>query len=129
MYPTDRQYSKEHEWVLLETDGRAKVGVTQYAQEQLGDVVFVDLPEIGSIVSQFDKFGEVESVKAVSDVYSPISGEVLEVNEAVIDHPELINEDPYDKGWLVRVKPSQQAEIDALMTAADYESFLESLDE
>ena len=124
MYPTDRQYSKEHEWVLLETDGRAKVGVTQYAQEQLGDVVFVDLPEIGSIVSQFDKFGEVESVKAVSDVYSPISGEVLEINEAVIDHPELINEDPYDKGWLIRVGSVNPIELEELMSSGEYGKFL-----
>lgn len=124
MYPIDRQYSKEHEWVLLETDGRAMVGVTQYAQEQLGDVVFVDLPEIGSIVSQFDKFGEIESVKAVSDVYSPIGGEVLEVNDAVIDHPELINEDPYDKGWLIRVGPVNPIELEKLMSSGEYEKFL-----
>ncbi|PKB65570.1 MAG: glycine cleavage system protein H [SAR202 cluster bacterium Io17-Chloro-G3] len=124
MYPTDRQYSKEHEWVLLETDGRAMVGVTQYAQEQLGDVVFVDLPEIGSIVSQFDKLGEVESVKAVSDVYSPIGGEVLEVNEAVIDHPELINVDPYDKGWLIRMGSVNPIELSELMSSAEYEKFL-----
>jgi glycine cleavage system H protein len=124
MYPTDRQYSKEHEWVLLETDGRAMVGVTQYAQEQLGDVVFVDLPEIGSIVSQFDKFGEIESVKAVSDVYSPIGGEVLEVNEAVFDHPELINEDPYDKGWLIRMGSVNLKELSKLMSSGEYEKFL-----
>ena len=124
MYPTDRQYSKEHEWVLLETDDRAMVGVTQYAQEQLGDVVFVDLPEIGSIVSQFDKLGEVESVKAVSDVYSPIGGEVLEVNEAVIDHPELINVDPYDKGWLIRMGSVNPIELSELMSSAEYEKFL-----
>jgi len=124
MYPTDRQYSKEHEWVLLDIDGRAVVGVTEYAQEQLGDVVFVDLPEIGSIVIQFDKFGEVESVKAVSDVYSPIGGEVLEVNAAVIDHPELINEDPYGKGWLIRLGSVNPIELEKLMSSGEYEKFL-----
>lgn len=124
MYPTDRQYSKEHEWVLLDIDGRAVVGVTEYAQEQLGDVVFVDLPEIGSSVIQFDKFGEVESVKAVSDVYSPIGGEVLEVNAAVIDHPELINEDPYGKGWLIRLGSVNPIELEKLMSSGEYEKFL-----
>ena len=124
MYPTDRQYSKEHEWVLLDIDGRAVVGVTEYAQEQLGDVVFVDLPEIGSIVIQFDKFGEVESVKAVSDVYSPIGGEVLEVNAAVIDHPELINEDPYGKGWLIRLGSVNPIELEKLMSSGEYQKFL-----
>ena len=124
MYPTDRQYSKEHEWVLLDIDGRAVVGVTEYAQEQLGDVVFVDLPEVGSTVIQFDKFGEVESVKAVSDVYSPIGGEVLEVNAAVIDHPELINEDPYGKGWLIRLGSVNPIELEKLMSSGEYEKFL-----
>ena len=124
MYPTDRQYSKEHEWVRLDIDGKAVVGVTEYAQEQLGDVVFVDLPEIGSTVIQFDKFGEVESVKAVSDVYSPIGGEVLEVNAAVIDHPELINEDPYGKGWLIRLGSVNPIELEKLMSSGEYEKFL-----
>lgn len=124
MYPTDRQYSKEHEWVLLDIDGKAVVGVTEYAQEQLGDVVFVDLPEIGSTVIQFAKFGEVESVKAVSDVYSPIGGEVLEVNAAVIDHPELINEDPYGKGWLIRLGSVNPIELEKLMSSGEYEKFL-----
>ena len=120
----DLKYSKEHEWVLLDIDGRAVVGVTEYAQEQLGDVVFVDLPEIGSSVIQFDKFGEVESVKAVSDVYSPIGGEVLEVNAAVIDHPELINEDPYGKGWLIRLGSVNPIELEKLMSSGEYEKFL-----
>lgn len=124
MYPTDRQYSKEHEWVRLDIDGKAVVGVTEYAQEQLGDVVFVDLPEIGSTVIQFAKFGEVESVKAVSDVYSPIGGEVLEVNAAVIDHPELINEDPYGKGWLIRLGSVNPIELEKLMSSGEYEKFL-----
>ena len=128
MYPTDRRYSRDHEWAKDEDDGTFLVGITDYAQEHLGDIVFLDLPKVGATLTKMEKLGEVESVKSVSDVFSPISGEVVAVNQVVIDSPELVNEDPYDKGWLVRVKPSQQAEIDALMTAADYESFLESLD-
>ena len=128
MYPTDRKYSQEHEWVKGEDDGTVLVGITDYAQEHLGDIVFLELPQIGANLSQTQKLGEVESVKSVSDIFSPVSGEVLAVNQAVVDSPELVNEDPYDKGWLVRIKPSQLAEMDNLMTAADYESFLESLD-
>jgi len=129
MYPTDRKYSQDHEWAKNEDDGTVLLGITDYAQEHLGDIVFLDLPKVGATLSQMQKLGEVESVKSVSDLLSPISGEVLAVNQSVIDSPELVNEDPYETGWLVRVKPSQQADIDALMTAADYESFLETLDE
>ena len=129
MYPTDRRYSRDHEWAKNEDDGTVLVGISFYAQEHLGDIVFLELPKVGATLSQSQKLGEVESVKSVSDVFSPVSGEVVAVNQAVVDSPELVNEDPYEKGWLVRVKPSQQADMDALMTAADYESFLESLDE
>ena len=129
MYPTDRRYSRDHEWAKNEDDGTVLVGVTFYAQEQLGDIVFLELPKVGATLTHMQKLGEVESVKSVSDIISPVSGEVVAVNQAVVDSPELVNEDPYEKGWLVRVKPSQQADMDALMTAADYESFLESLDE
>ena len=128
MYPTDRKYSQEHEWVKGEDDGTVLVGITDYAQEHLGDIVFLELPQIGANLSQTQKLGEVESVKSVSDIFSPVSGEVLAVNQAVVDSPELVNEDPHDKGWLVRIKPSQLAEMDNLLTASDYESFLESLD-
>mgnify|MGYP001220981874 CR=1 FL=1 len=128
MYPDDRKYSKEHEWAKGDDDGTVLLGITHYAQDHLGDIVFLELPQVGTVLSQGQKLGEVESVKSVSDLFSPISGEVLTVNQAVIDSPELVNEDPYEKGWLVRVKPAQPAEIDGLMTAADYESFLESLD-
>ena len=129
MYPTDRRYSREHEWAKSEDDGMVLVGITSYAQEHLGDIVFLDLPKIGATLTQSQKLGEVESVKSVSDIFSPISGEVVDVNQVAVDSPELVNEDPYEHGWLVRVKPSVLADIDALMTAADYGSFLESLDE
>ena len=129
MYPKDRKYSRDHEWAKREDDGTALVGITFYAQEHLGDIVFLELPKVGATLNQTQKLGEVESVKSVSDIFSPISGEVLAVNQVAIDSPELVNEDPYEIGWLVRIKPSQQAELDALMTAADYETFLETLDE
>jgi glycine cleavage system H protein len=129
MYPTDRRYSRDHEWAKNQDDGTVLVGITFYAQEHLGDIVFLELPKVGATLNQMQKLGEVESVKSVSDVFSPISGEVVAVNQVVVDSPELVNEDPYEKGWLVQFKPSQQAEMDALMTAADYESFLETLDE
>ncbi|MQF48453.1 glycine cleavage system protein GcvH [SAR202 cluster bacterium AC-647-N09_OGT_505m] len=129
MYPQDRKYSRDHEWAKSEDDGTALLGITFYAQEHLGDIVFLELPKVGVTLNQTQKLGEVESVKSVSDIFSPISGEVLAVNQMAIDSPELVNEDPYGIGWLVRIKPSQQAELDALMTAADYEIFLETLDE
>ena len=127
MYPTDRRYTKEHEWVVLEDDGRALVGITEYAQEQLGDVVFVDLPKPGSKLAQNEKLGEVESVKAVSDLYSPVSGEVAEVNQELLDHPEMINEDPNSKGWMVRLASVAPAEVQGLMSAEQYEEYLASL--
>ena len=128
MNPDDRYYSREHEWAKRADDGSVWVGITEYAQDQLGDLVFFELPQVGAVLSQTQKLGEVESVKSVSDIFSPISGDVLEVNQDVIEHPEVVNEDQYDKGWLVHLKPSDPAEIDKLMSAADYESFLESLD-
>ena len=129
MYPTDRRYSRDHEWAKDEDDGTLLVGITQYAQEHLGDIVFLDLPKVGATLTKMEKLGEVESVKSVSDMFSPVSGEVVAVNQVAIDSPELVNEDPYDNGWLIRVTPSQPAEMDDPMTAADYESFLETLDE
>ena len=127
MNPEDRKYSKEHEWARPEEEGVVRIGITQYAQEQPGDIVFLDLPKVGGTVGQTQKLGEVESVKSVSDVFSPVSGEVLEVNQEVIERPELANEDPYGKGWLLRVSLSKPGEMDELMTAAEYDSFLESL--
>jgi glycine cleavage system H protein len=121
--PTDRRYTKEHEWVRVD-DGVGTVGVTDYAQDQLGDIVYLDLPAPGTAVKQLEKLGEIESVKAVSDLYSPVSGEVVDVNEAVADHPELVNESPHEDGWLVRVRLADPAELDALLTAEQYDQLL-----
>ncbi|MFW6195456.1 MAG: glycine cleavage system protein GcvH [Chloroflexota bacterium] len=119
--PDDRKYSEEHEWALA--DGKTvTVGVTQYATESLGDVVFVDLPEVGSKVGQFEKFGEIESVKAVSDLYSPVAGVVTEVNSAVVEVPEQVNEDPYNSGWLIKVEVDDPSQLDKLMAASEYDS-------
>ena len=124
MNPADRKYSKEHEWIKLEDGSRALVGITHYAQEQLGDVVYVDLPSVGTRLEQSAKLGEVESVKAVSDIFSPVSGGVLEVNQLLIDHPEVVNLDPYGRGWLLRVEIQDSTELEYLLTAEQYEEFL-----
>jgi glycine cleavage system H protein len=105
-------------------DGVGTVGLTDYAQDQLGDIVYVDLPAPGTAVKQFEKLGEVESVKAVSDLYSPVSGEVVDVNEEVNDHPELVNESPYERGWLVRVRLADPTELEALLTGEQYDLLL-----
>ncbi len=125
MNPADRKYSKEHEWVKPEDAGagRVQAGITEYAQVQLGDIVYFELPEPGTVITQLGKMGEVESVKAVSDLFAPVSGEVIEINTALIDHPELANEDPFDQGWLVRVALSDAAEMDNLMSADEYEAY------
>lgn len=125
MNPTDRKYSKEHEWVKLESGSIGLIGVTHYAQDQLGDVVFLDLPSPGSRLEQFGKFGEIESVKAVNDLFSPVSGELLEVNQEAVDAPEMVNDDPYGKGWLLRVNLSDPSELDGLLTSGEYEELLE----
>jgi glycine cleavage system H protein len=122
-FPEDLKYSKEHEWVLVEGNV-ATVGITDYAQEQLGDIVFVELPAIGDKVSKEDNFGVVESVKAVSDVYAPVSGKVLEVNDDLPENPEMLNEDPYGDGWMIKVEMSDREELDDLLTAAEYEQYV-----
>ena len=122
--PQDLKYHKEHDWVRLESDGLAVVGITAFAAESLGDVVFVDLPEVGAELRQFDKLGEIESVKAVSDLYSPISGRVAESNQEAADNPEIVNESPYETGWLVKVEPADVSEMDNLMSAAEYEALI-----
>ncbi len=119
--PADLQYSSEHEWTRVE-GAEATIGITFFAQDQLGDVVFIDLPETGATVKQFDKFGEVESVKSVSDLFAPVGGEVVARNDAVIDAPEKVNSDPYGEGWLIRVRLSAPAELDGLLDATAYES-------
>lgn len=123
-YPTDLRYTREHEWAKVE-GGRARIGITHYAQDQLGDVVFVELPKKGRQLRQMEAFGVVESVKAVSDLYCPVSGEVVEVNSALEQKPELINQDPYGQGWMIVVKVRNAKELDALMTAQQYTTYLE----
>lgn len=123
--PSDLKYSTDHEWVRIEDDGSVIVGISDHAQAALGDLVFVELPEVGAVVSTGDACGVVESVKAASDVCSPLGGEVTETNEALSDAPELVNSDPYGDGWLMRMSVADQGELDALMNAAAYEQFLE----
>jgi glycine cleavage system H protein len=118
-YPDDLRYSKEHEWVRVEGD-TATIGITSFAADELGDIVFIELPEPGTTLTQFGTFGVIESVKAVSDLYAPISGEVLEINEALRDAPELLNSDPFGDGWIARLRPADPAEVDALMDADAY---------
>ena len=120
MVPTDLRYTKEHEWVRLDGDV-ATVGITDYAADQLGDIVFVELPEAGRAVDQFAAFGVVESVKAVSDLFAPLSGEVTERNDALAGAPELVNSDPFGAGWLVRLRVSQPGQLEALLDPDGYE--------
>lgn len=124
MYPKELKYSKEHEWLKMESDGKARVGITFYAQKELGDVVYVDLPTVGSTVKAGDGFAVVESVKAVSDIYAPVSGTVVEVNERLIDEPELINEDPYGRGWLVLMEVDDPHESQSLLSAEEYQAIV-----
>ncbi len=126
MNPSDLRYSKEHEWVRLESEGVAVVGITEFAAESLGDVVFVELPENESDLVQFEKMGEIESVKAVSDLSSPVDGRVLEQNEQLTDHPELVNDGPYESGWMLKVSLTDTSQLDNLMSAEEYEAFLAS---
>jgi glycine cleavage system H protein len=124
-YPEDVRYTKEHEWARAE-DGGVRIGITDYAQDALGDVVYVDLPDVGSTLRADEPFGEVESTKSVSDVYSPIEGTVIERNPLIDERPELVNEQPYDDGWLVLVEPADLAAVEALMDAAAYRTFVGS---
>ena len=122
--PTNLRYAKSHEWLRDEGDGTATVGITDHAQEMLGDLVFVEVPEVGEIVEAGGDCAEVESVKAASDVYSPVSGEVLEVNEVLGDAPETINEDAFGEGWLYKVRLTDEAELEGLLDAAGYDAML-----
>jgi glycine cleavage system H protein len=122
-YPENYRYTKEHEWVAVEGD-TGTVGITFHAQKELGDIVYVDLPKAGALVSQGKTFGSVESVKAVSDIYSPVSGEVIAVNDLLTGAPEKLNEDPHGAAWLIKVKLSSPGEVGQLMTAADYQSYI-----
>ena len=122
-YPTDRQYTKEHEWVRAE-GGVGTIGITDHAQHELGDIVYVDLPKIGAHVEQGKSLGSVESVKAVSDIYSPVSGEVTEVNEMLAQSPEKLNQDPHGAAWLVKIRMSAPDEVKRLLSAADYQAYV-----
>ena len=129
MNPDDRKYTSEHEWIKVE-DGdtqNALTGITLYAQDQLGDIVYFELPPTGTALKQLEKMGEVESVKAVSDLFAPASGQVVEVNDRLNDQPELANEDPFGDGWLVRVSLSDPAELDNLMSAGEYDEYISGL--
>jgi glycine cleavage system H protein len=128
MYPDDFYYTKDHEWIKIEGK-TGTVGITDFAQKQLGDVVYLELPEPGKTLEYHQSVGVIESVKAVSDIYSPVAGEVLEVNESLNDSPELVNEDPHNKGWILKIKIKDEADVEKLMSVSDYEKFLEGLEE
>jgi glycine cleavage system H protein len=125
MYPADYLYSREHEWVRVEDDV-VVLGITEFAQQELGEVVFVELPEIGQVFDANDELGTIESVKAVAEIYTPVAGEVVEVNDAVVDDPELLNEDPHGEGWLLRIRFSSASDLKDLMNAEQYEEYVQS---
>jgi glycine cleavage system H protein len=126
--PPDLRYTAEHEWASLGEDGKVKTGITDFAQGRLGDVVFLDLPEVGAKVAPGQSMGEVESTKSVSDIYAPVSGSVAVVNAECRDNPALVNQDPYGEGWLVVIDPANPAEYEALLTAAQYAELVEQLE-
>ena len=128
MYPGNFYYSKDHEWIQIKGN-IGTVGITDFAQKQLGDVVYVELPQVGTKLEFHQSIGVVESVKAVSDVYSPLSGEVIEVNAELNDSPEVVNQDPHGKGWFIRLKIKDDSELEKLMSADEYEKFLEGIEE
>ena len=124
MLPEDRKYSKEHEWIQVDGDSGV-IGITDFAQNQLGDVVYVELPEVGAKVTAMEVFGNIESVKAVSELFSPVSGEVVAINDKVVDAPEMVNSDPYGDAWLIKVKLDDAAQVDGLLSPADYQSYID----
>lgn len=123
--PDELRYTEEHEWVDARSETVVRIGITEYAQDQLGDVVFVDLPEAGTSLSAGDSFGEVESTKSVSELFAPIDGEVSAVNDAVVESPELINSDPYGEGWLIEITPSDAAAVEGLLDSDDYQKLID----
>ena len=124
-YPKEYLYSREHEWVQVEDD-LCVLGITEFAQQELGEVVFVELPEIGQVFDTNDELGTIESVKAVAEVFTPVAGEVVEVNDAVVDDPELLNEDPHHEGWLIKIRFSSADDLKALMKPEEYEEYVQS---
>lgn len=125
MYPNEYLYSRDHEWVRVEGDV-AVLGITEFAQQELGEVVFVDLPEVGQACSPGDEIGTIESVKAVGVLYTPVAGEIIEVNDATADEPELLNDDPHNEGWLVKIRMSNASDLKSLMKADQYEEYIKS---
>ncbi|HKV07744.1 MAG TPA: glycine cleavage system protein GcvH [Thermoanaerobaculia bacterium] len=125
MYPSEYLYSREHEWIRVEDDV-CVLGITEFAQQELGEVVFVELPEVSQVFDANDELGTIESVKAVAEVYTPVAGEVVEVNDAVVDDPELLNEDPHGEGWLLKIRFSSAADLKNLMNAEAYEEYVKS---
>ncbi|WP_175615635.1 glycine cleavage system protein GcvH [Piscibacillus halophilus] len=123
--PKDYRYSKEHEWVKVEGD-KVRIGITEFAQDELGDIVFVELPEVGDELELDEPFGSVESVKTVSELYAPVSGKIVEINEELEDSPELVNESPFEKAWMVVVEPSDTSQIEGLMSADEYQEMTDS---
>ena len=124
MVPDDLRYTAEHEWVLLNAEGTVRIGVTDYAQKQLGDVVYIQLPRLGDSVAAGQPVGEIESTKSVSDVFAPVEGEIVARNEALEDSPDLVNSDPYGAGWMIEIKPAQPAAVDSLMIAEEYRALI-----
>jgi glycine cleavage system H protein len=125
MVPENLRYTKDHEWIRVDGDS-GTIGITDHAQEELGDIVYVELPKVGAKLEQSSSFGSVESVKAVSDIYCPVSGEVAEVNQALAESPEKVNDEPYGNGWLIKLKLANPAQVDQLMTAAQYTDYISS---
>jgi glycine cleavage system H protein len=125
MYPSNCLYSKDHEWIRVEDDV-CVLGITEFAQRELGEVVFVELPEVGQVFDAHDEIGTIESVKAVAEVYTPVAGEVVEINDGVVDDPELLNDDPHNEGWLIKLRHSSTDDLEDLMNAEQYEEFVES---
>lgn len=122
-FPDNIKYTKEHEWIRVEGD-IAYVGITDYAQDQLGDIVFIDIPSVGETLEASDTFGTIEVVKTISDIFMPVGGEVFEQNEELADHPELVNQDPYGKGWLIKIKPAADANYGELLSADEYKALI-----
>jgi glycine cleavage system H protein len=127
MYPSEYLYSKEHEWVRVQDD-ICVLGITEFAQQELGEVVYVELPEVGQVFDANDEIGTIESVKAVAEVYTPVAGEIVEINDSVVDDPELLNEDPHTEGWLIKVRFSSAADLKSLMSSEQYEEYVKSGD-
>ena len=125
VFPKELKYTDQHEWTRIESDS-ATIGITDYAQQSLGDIVYVELPEIGTEVKKGEEFGAIESVKAASDTYSPLTGEVTEINEDLQEHPEYINQSPYDKGWIIKIKIKDSSEINDLMNSRQYQEYIKS---